>query len=479
MTSKPISIATSLKWVGLAQSIRIALQLVGVVVLARILNPADYGLMAMAATVAALAALLRDMGTGAAIVQKEDLRPSLVRAVFWFNVSVGGGLMVLAIASSPLLAGLYQAPRLVPVLCWLAPVFFIEALSITQRALLEREAEFQKLAFAEVASSAVALVVAIFLALGGMGVYALVGQSLVAAVLLAYLLWRLSEWRPNNGIGLRGLREVSSFSANLFAFNLSNYTHRNADSLLIGRYLGSVDLGVYNLAYRLLLFPLQNLTFVVNRTMLPAYSRQQSNPEAIAEHYSRSLRGIALLTAPLMALLWALREPFVAVVFGQRWAPVAHVIAWLAPVGFLQSIISTSGSVLAATGNARLLRNLGFAGLPLMLAAFAAGLKFGVNGVAAAYCLANVLWTFPVLALTFRAIGIKHFVVAPWLPPLVLAVGCAGVVRVILPSAMPGAKSYELLFAGALAGACGYLLLSWMCFPQSLRRLASAVRQKS
>lgn len=479
MSADRISIAGSLRWIGISQAGRIVLQLAGVVVLARLLSPVDYGLMAMAATVTALAGLLRDMGTGAALVQKRELEPAVVDAVFWFNVLLGSALMLLAMAAAPLVALLFHNGRLVPVLLWLSPVFLVESFSIAQRSLLERESRFRRLAVIELASAAVSLAVALVLAWRGAGVYALVAQSAVSATLLGLLLWCASDWRPRAGIRLSGLRDVSVFSGNLFAFNFANYFHRNADSILIGRYLGSSDLGVYNLAYRVLLFPLQNLTFVVSRAMLPAYSREQTDQSAIADHYTRALRGIALLTAPLMGLLWALREPFVAVVFGPQWMPAADTIAWLAPVGFLQSIVSTSGAVLAATGNTRKLRNLGFVGVPFMLLAFAVGLHWGIVGVAAAYCIANLIWIFPVLEVTLGAVGRSAgHVLGAWIAPLALALVCALAVRAALYAWGQSASPVGQLVQGVVLACACYGFGVWVFLRHSAFELLYMLRGK-
>lgn len=478
MNAGRISISGSLRWVGISQAGRIALQLVGVIVLARLLSPADYGLMAMAATVTALAGLLRDMGTGAALVQKHGLDAALVDAVFWFNVLLGGTLMLLAMIAAPFAARLFHDPRLVPVLLWLSPVFLVESFSIAQRSLLERASSFRELAIIELTSAVLALAAALVLAWRGAGVYALVAQSGVSAAVLALLLWYVSGWRPRWRIRLAALHEVSSFSGNLFAFNLANYLHRNADSMLIGRYLGSSDLGVYNLAYRMLLFPLQNMTFVVSRVMLPAYSREQMDHTGIADHYARTLRGIALVTAPLMGLLWALREPFVLLMFEARWLPAADVIAWLAPVGFLQSIISTSGSVLVATGNARTLRNLGFVGVPLILLAFVVGLRWGVVGVAMAYCIANLLWIFPVLEVTLAAVGRSaRSVLSAWSLPLLLAVACAVPLRIVLMTCLEAASPALQLVLGIALGCLGYGLGAWLCFRRSVLELLSKLHR--
>jgi PST family polysaccharide transporter len=173
-------------------------------------------------------------------------------------------------------------------------------------------------------------------------------------------------------------------------FNLVNYFARNADAMLIGRFLGPSELGLYNIGYRLMLFPLQNLTSIVNRAFYPVYSRQQHNPAVIGGYYLKTLSFISFVTAPLMLGLWAVREPFVTGVLGETWLGSAAIIAWLAPTGYLQSLLSTTGTVLMATGRTDLLRSLGAGNALLYLAAFIIGLNDGAVGVARAYFFANI-----------------------------------------------------------------------------------------
>lgn len=481
MSTVKISIARGLRWAGVSQVGRLVLQLVGLAFLARLLSPAEYGLMAMAATITAFAALLRDMGTGAALVQMKRLPYKLVNAVFWFNAALGMALAIVIVALAPLAALVFREPRLQPLLFALAPIFPVTSLGITHQSLLERESKFRSLAKLELSAAAIGLLAALWLAWRGAGVYALVAQGMVAAVVSTSLLWITSRWRPNCRQGWRHLRRLAGYSANLFLFNTANYFQRNVDTMLIGRFLGSVDLGYYNLAYRVLLFPLQNLTFVVSRAMFPAYSRSQEDDGGIAEHYLSSVAVIAFVTAPLMAVAWALRDPLVLILLGTEWMKSADVLAWLAPVGYMQSIVSTSGVVLAAVGRTDLLRNLGIVGVPFLVASFVAGLPWGITGVAAAYCIANGLWIYPVFRTVMGSLSrpFGDFATSVRHPTL------AGLGTALLVFLVDGCLAEVLVPAGRLAagtfvGIAVYLLLCRLLQPglltQRLVGLRSALR---
>lgn len=418
MTSQKITIRSGLSWAGVAQLGKIFFQLVSIVILARLLPPSDYGLMAMAATVTAFANLFRDFGTGAALVQSQDIDKSLKQSVFYFNIFLGLLLSLALLIFSPLFSAFFNEPRLKNVLYALSPVFIATSFGIVQQSLLERNSLFKKIALIEILSSSIALIFALFIALKGGGVYALVVQSVSTAAITSSLLWISSEWRPKINFKNLSIKQIWKFSSNVFLFNFVNYFHRNADSFLIGRFLGPSDLGIYNVAYRILLFPLHTVTFVIARASFPIYSRNQDDLEGIGLHYLEMLKTIAFITAPLMGLIWTVREPFLHVVLGAKWMGAAEVMAWLVPVGFFQSMVSTSGSVLNAIGRSDILRNLGFVGVPFLVASIVIGLQWGIVGVAMAYCVANFLWVYPVVNTVLGKFSIKfrHFLFSIYRP---------------------------------------------------------------
>ena len=479
MSKIPISIRGSLGWIGLERLGEVALQLAAIGTLARILPPSDYGLMAMAATIVQFASLFRDMGTAFAIVQRHDLDEELTSSVFWLNTFLGISLALLLAAIFPLLADFYSESRLRTIIVLIAPVFVLSALGTVQRALLERAGQFRHLATIGLVSGIASLIVAVVIAVAGGGVYALVGQSLFSAATSTAAVALFSGWRPRPRVSIRSLRGIWRFSSDNFLGSLVNYFHRNADSMLIGRALGPELLGFYNVGYRILLFPLQHITYAVSRASYPAYCRHQGDRGAIGQHYLNSLRTIAFLTAPMMAAVWAFREPLLIVVMGKKWLPAAGVIAFLAPVGFVQSMVSSTGTVLNAIGRSDLLRNLQFFGTPVYVASIAIGLKWGIEGVAAAYCAANVLMAFPVMRIVLAqlSVSLSAFVVGVS-KPAIFAIIVAVALRLVTTScdwalAQP---SLVVVLVGGCVFAISYLALARTCVPKELAKYLPFVR---
>lgn len=396
------------RWVALSQGARVLSQLVSMTVLARLLAPDAYGLMALAAVVTNLAYLFRDMGTGAALIQAAAVSPRMAATVHWSNVGLGMLIGVAIVASAPLMAHAFSEPQLANVLYLLALVFPVTAVGVVHQALLERESKFSVVAGAEIAAAVAGLATALVMAWRGFGVFSLVAQMIVATLVSTSIIVLRSSFKPGRHWELAEFKSIAGFSGNLSLFNLVLYVSRNADSMVVGRMLGSAALGVYSMAYRLMLFPLQNMTFVAARVLFPVMSRKQGEGDSaeVAALFLRTLGFIAFLTAPLMAGLFCLREPFVQVMLGPQWQSAPSLLAWLAPVGFIQSLVSSTGTVLMARGSTGLMLRLGLVGAVLQVGAVMLGASWGIQGVAAAYLAANVLNAVPALYFSGRLIGV-------------------------------------------------------------------------
>jgi O-antigen/teichoic acid export membrane protein len=399
-----IGVRSNVIWVTISQGGRVLVQLAALTILARLLPAADYGLMAMATVATNLALLLRDLGTSAAIIQRQELSDQAKSTVFWLNVAFGVLIAVILVVLSGPISRAFDTPALAPILGALAFVFPISSLGAVHQALLERNSFFRVLARIELTSATASLVLAVASASTGAGVYSLVVQSVATAVFSSTQLWLVSNWRPKSRPSLAEFRSMLAFSGNLTVFNLINYFSRNADGMVIGRVLGTAQLGAYSMGYKLMLFPVQNLTWVATRALYPVMSRHQDDDERIASLYLRAVRLIVLLTAPLMAGLAVLREPLVALAFGPQWSAVPPILLWLAPTGLIQSVVSTTGTVFMARGRTNVMVWLGTFNAVITVSAFLYGSRYGVVEVAAFYLAANLVNAVPCMVMTMRVI---------------------------------------------------------------------------
>ena len=386
-----MSAVRNVRWVGMIQVTRVCVQLLGLLVLSRLLTPADFGLVAIVFAISNFALLLRDMGTAAAIIQRDVLDEQTKLTAHWSNCFIGFGLAAILLALSVPLELAFKAPGLAPLLQLSALSFPFLSGSTVHQALLERASRFETVARIEISALLTGFVVAIVAAILGAGAYSLVLQTLSVAVTSAVQFWIASDLKTKWGWSGEHAKGLWRFSGSLFGFNLVNYFTRNADTMIIGRVLGAASLGPYSLAYRVMLFPLQNLTFVATRALFPMMSRHQHSPQELGALHLRMLSVISFFTAPMMAGLFVLREPFVAVALGDAWGTVAMLILWLSPIGFIQSLVSAGGVVFTALGRTDLLFRLGVFSSVLHVSAFVAGVQWGLTGVAAAYLVATLI----------------------------------------------------------------------------------------
>lgn len=453
------------------------MQLVTTVVFARLLEPSDFGLVSMAMVFVGFALVFKDLGTSAAVIQRKEVSDDLLSSVFWANVVFGLLAMVALFTLSPLVTTFYGEQNVAPILQLLSVTFLIAGLGISHQTVLERGLAFDKLARVEVVSGVAGSAVGISMAVLGFGVWSIVWQTLAATAATTLLLWVISPWRPGLMFSWGEVKSVAGYSLNLTGFNSFNYFARNLDYLLIGRFLGAQDLGYYTLAYRLLLYPVHNISGVVGRVMFPAFSRVQDDDERFSRAYLKVAGILAMITFPLMLGLWAVAEPFVLTVFGPQWRPAVLLLMILAPVGMAQSIVTTVGVIYQAKGRTDWLLRWGIAVGVVVTVAFVVGLRWGIIGVAAAYAIASLVLFYPSFALPFRLINlpVRDLFGVLWRPfasgLLMLAVILG--LRFVLP---PDTASAGVLALAALTGIASYLAASWLFNREQLRETASLVR---
>lgn len=454
-----MSTSSSFQWVAVAQGARVLAQLASVAVIARILPTQAYGLMAMAMAVTNLIYLCRDLGTSAAIIQRRRMGRRMLSSVHWVNVVVALAIAVLLVGLAGPIARAFDEPRLQNVLIVLALVFPVSGMSLVHQALLERASRFAVLARIEIVSSLVGMGAAIALALLGAGVWSLVMHMLIATVLTTAQLLMVSGFRAGWMFSAKRLRSIVKLGADLSLFRLIIYLEQNVDSIVIGKFLGSAALGSYTLAYKIMIFPLQNLTSIVSRSLFPLLSRNQAEPAVLANIYLRTLSATCLLTAPMMAGVFFLREEFVLLLFGPNWPQVSGVLRYLAAVGFLQSLTAGTGVVFMALGKSRLMLRLGLVGGVLHVGSFLVGVGWGIEGVAGCYLLATALNLLPCFYFTAAVLhigprSVLDTVARPVLAACLMLMAMAAAAHFLQAAWPPGVY----FVANIALGAAAYLL---------------------
>ena len=403
LTNKVLS---GTRWVVLANVIRQILQIGSMVIFARILSPDDFGAFAIVMMFAAFLILFSDMGTGAVLIHIEEPSNVLMSSLLYFNIFIGIILFLILFGSSEIIAHFFEIPMLEALLKLLAFNFIIISFGIVQKALFQKKLEFKILAVVETTALFISIVIGIYMAIKGFGVYSLITQILIDSTVLTIMLWIFSKWKPQMSFSLLEIKQVFKYIANLTGFSFVNYFSGNADNFLIGKFLGSYSLGVYSLAYKIMLFPLQQISQTLIRVLFPAFSQIKNDNEKFKRAYMRVIFYISLVTFPLMMGLIAVSEVFVSVVFGEKWSNLAIILIILAPAGMLKSISTTLGSIYLAKGTTDRMFIIGSIDAFVTVVCIVAGISFGVEGVAYSLVLANAIMLYPNFSYAWVQIGL-------------------------------------------------------------------------
>jgi PST family polysaccharide transporter len=440
--------------------------------LARLLDPASFGVMALASVYLMILQMLADQGFAEAIIQRQELEAAHRDSAFWANVAIGLVLMLGTIALAGPLARLYGEPLLVPVLRVLSLAPLLASLTVVQQALLRRELAFRSLSIRQTVGSLAGGAAGIGLALGGAGVWALVAQQLTGQAVALLVLWQVSRWRPAWRFSPRHFRELFHFGANVLGAGLLRIIGFQADRLMIGYVLGTTEVGYYSVAQRLLLIVSDLLSGSVERIVLPLFARVQHDPERVRRGLFAAGRILSLAAIPAFAGLAATAPAVIDVGLGPQWRPALAATQLLAPQSLAFSLSFFFAPLMTALGKPAWRLGVVAIHACLNLVAIRLSLGHGIAGVAAALSLVQVGMYFVELSLLHRLV---RFSLPRYLaeagPPLVaaalMAAGVAGL-QAWLGPALPRAASLGLEI---LAGAAIYLAVMLVVARNRLREI--------
>jgi O-antigen/teichoic acid export membrane protein len=453
---------------GSSQGTQFVLQSISTVVLARLLTPADYGLVAMVVAITGIGQAFADLGLSEATIQRPEINHDQVSALFWVNVGIGLALMLVTMGLAPVFAWFYREPRLKDIALVVSFTFLIGGLRVQHSALLKRQMRFVSLAIRDVASWFIGVPVAILMAWRGAGYWAIVALPLTVNFTQMTLSWLMVRWIP--GLPRRGteIRSLVTFGGKVAASYLINYVNRSTDSVLIGWYWGAGPLGLYSRACNLLMLPIRQLIPPADSVVVPAFSRVQDDPERFARYFLRSANLMVWITAPLFGFLFVAAEPVIILTLGKKWLEAAPVFQILVIAALGQLLLHLTTWLFVSRGQSGQLLRLFLIISPVIIGSFAIGLPFGIKGVALSGSLGLVAILFWVLKYAFRGTNLTlQRLGRAILPPVALCLAGIFSAELSLRLLAPRAIVSQLLVVG-LGFAVAY----------SLSALIPAVREE-
>ena len=456
-----------------AQGLKVLIQLGTLVVLARLLPPAAFGLIAMVAALTALLDVVKEFGFSAVTIQKPEITHAQVTALFWLNTAAGALIALAVFLAAPALAQFYDQPDLVPVTRWLAVGFVLSGLTVQHWALLRRQMRFGAIAAIETGADVAGFAVAIAVAFAGGDYWALVAQRLVYNAVGLIASWRLCRWRPARPGPAPGVRDMVRFGGSVTGCYLAVVLARSVDQVLIGWLWGPAILGVYERATKLLMLPLNSINGPVYAVAMPGLSRLVEHEQRYRALFRQMVQKLAMLTMPIFALMAVTSDWVVQIVFGSQWSAAAPIAMFFCLAATYMPVVIAVGLAYQSQDRTREMLRATFIDCALCIMAILAGLPFGAIGVAAASALVGLFIRTPVafwLATRQGPVRLSDLYGAV-APAAAAAIVAAATVWILRQEVLTNVRTpTEGLALATLAGLC-VIALTLFALPESRRAL--------
>ena len=379
-----------------AQATKFALNLISAVVMARLLMPEDFGLVAMVTTVTGFLLVFKDAGLSTATIQKAEITHAQVSNLFWINVGVSAALSLIVAALAPMVAWFYRDPRLVTVTLVLASAFAVSGAVVQHQALLNRQLRFKAIAVIDISSIIIGLLTGIAMACMNFRYWSLVGMQLSTGLAeLALTVW-ISRWRPQRPTRGTGTVSLLQFGASLTVASVFRRIASVSDNLLIGRWYGADAVGLYSRAAILFMRPVDQLIVPLEAVFTPILSRLQNDPARYRRTFLQVYGAVALFSFPVAGLFLALSRPLVLLVLGPKWEQAIPIFAWFTMAALYFPLYYAAMWLLNTQGRGKDIMATSLILSITTVASIVAGLPYGPVGVAAAFSCVGLLVRLPV-----------------------------------------------------------------------------------
>ena len=346
-------LASGVFYTAISKYTGIFISLIVTAILARLLSPDEFGVVAVATVIITFFGIFTDLGISPAIIQNKELKEKDLSNIFSFTIFGGIILSVLFFILSWIIGNYYKNETLITICQLLSINLLFSALNIVPNALLYKDKLFRYIAIRSLIVQLIGGFLSIIAALANAGLYALIINPIFSSIFIFIISYRKKPQQISFTLGFDSIKKILTFSSYQFLFNVINYFSRNLDKLLIGRYMSMGALGYYEKSYRLMMMPLQNITHVISPVMHPVFSEMQDNISKLAMSYERVIRILAFIGFPLSIFLYFTSTEITLILFGNQWIKSIAPFQILALSVGIQIIMSTSGSIFQAANDTK------------------------------------------------------------------------------------------------------------------------------
>jgi O-antigen/teichoic acid export membrane protein len=462
--------ARAATWAFLSSSGSRIVTLIGLSLLARLLAPREFGLLAFALTYIVYVDTIADLGSGTALIYWPDRREEAAQVTFLINLGAGLFWCSLTFLLAPFIASFFNATNGTGIVRALSLTFFVKYLGNTHDALMRKDLRFQSAAVPEVSMAAVKMFVSLALAWRGFGAWSLVWGHLAGLLAWTGLLWVMIPWRPTLTFPRDLFKPMLAYGRGIIFVNVLSSVQKQTDLLFISRWQGMTALGLYQLAGKIPEATVAMIYRVAGNVLLPAFSRVSAEGKNPKNVYLAAARYVGAATLPIACGLALLARPYVLLAFGEKWVEAAPIVSALAILAGIRSLSAHPGDVLKATGRVSLLARLGFLRVALIVIAIVAAARYSALAVAVALVVVDGTATLLTFSVTSRAIGVSHREIGRAFAPSFLSSVAMGIVLAIWLQFGPNLHSALLnALVPTVIGTIAYLLVLRMTDPAILR----------
>ena len=463
MAKLEFGVERGLRWSTLRQTIVAIASVVSLVVLARLLTPADFGAAALAMVVLGGLRSLTDLGVQAAVIHYREDEDDYASVALWMNLALSLVAAVIVLALAGALGRFYDSPLAAGLTRVAVVSFIIESFAVAPLALIVKGLQFTLHETIQGVKSLIIMLGPLVMAVMGFGAWSLVVPYVIGAAVLCVLAWLVADFRPVWRLDRAVLRNVVRFAWNMYGGNVLDYLIHNLDDAIIGRALGTAQLGLYNFAKKRSLFVALNVSGLTSRVALPTLARDQGNPEELEKTYLDMLRLSAALTTPAQVGLIVVAEQVVPLVFGQQWVPATAVFRLFFIYSLVRSLSLISTAVTAAIGRPDVPFRLNLVQLPLLVFAIWLGLKGGLIGVTVGVVAVTTGAHLVYVYLSTRLLDVSWRAMWQYLGSIVTASGVMGLIALLAKLMLTRRWSvgWPSLIGAALIGGVVYIAV-WL-----------------
>ena len=422
-----------------------AISFVVFLVLARLLTPEAFGLMALLMILFSFGAIFVEVGLGAALLHLQKATPGHYSAAFAMTLSIATGLLFLIWAIADYYASFFDEARLETLIRYFSLYLILSALSVVPYSVLQKRRDFGAIAYADIVSVLLASTIAIILALQGSGVYALIAHKLFSTLFRALILFRKSGWKPETGFGGKEFGDLWRYIRYLLASKVMNYGVDNVDEILVGKVASTEALGAYNFAFQILMMPRSIVASVFNPVLTSRYASIQTKANDIANFHLKTCLLVAFLSMPVNGLLFVSSEWLVEVALNPSWNELTGFIRYFAVIALFYPLTILNASVFLSTGNTKLQLKMGLWVKGTTIISVLIGAISGVDGILNALLIVSIFG----FVLSFQFVS--------RIIPIPLHIFLVQILRTLAPTTMS-------------VGICSYLV-EWAEFSISLQGL--------